>query len=124
MATSRSGKKKEWTAGAFLYSGRPDPVWDVTERVAKQLQEIWKSLPVAEPQREPRLAGLGYRGSFLRGPRQREWIAGRGLVSHKTPAAVETRRDETREFEKVLLSSAPKGLLPEDLAAGKWGPGS
>jgi hypothetical protein len=122
MVTSRSGKKKEWTAGAFLYSGRPDPVWDIPGRVVKKLQEAWKSLPLAEVQRKPRLAGLGYRGSFLRRPGQREWIAGNGLVSLRTPAGVETRKDEAREFERILLASAPKGLLPEGLMAGNPGP--
>jgi hypothetical protein len=119
MVTSRSGKKKDWTAGAFLYSGRPDPVWNVPERVARKLQEVWKSLPLAKVQREPRMAGLGYRGSFLKGPGQHEWIAGNGLVSLRTPAGVETRMDDAREFERLLLSSASKGLLPAGLMAAK-----
>jgi hypothetical protein len=122
MVTSRSAKKKEWTAGVFLYSGRPDPVWDIPERVGKRLQEVWKSLPMAEPQTGLRSAGLGYRGAFLRGPGQREWIAGNGLVLLRTPKGVETRRDDPREFEKILLTSAPKGLLPEGLMEGKWDP--
>jgi hypothetical protein len=122
MVTSRSAKKKEWTAGAFLYSGRPDPVWDIPERVVKRLQEVWKSSPVAEAQRELRSAGLGYRGAFLRGPGQHEWIAGNGLALLRTPKGVETRRDDAREFEKILLSSAPQGLLPQGLMEGKWDP--
>ncbi len=123
MVTSRSDKKKDWIAGAFLYSGRPDPVWDINQRVVKKLQEVWKALPIAEPRRELRPAGLGYRGSFLRSPGQREWIAGDGLVWLRTPAGVETHRDDAREFEKILLSSAPKSLLPDGLMAGKWEPG-
>src|SRR6266581_4912751 len=120
MVTSRSDKKKDWIAGAFLYSGRPDPVWDINQRVVKKLQEVWKALPIAEPRRELRPAGLGYRGSFLRSPGQREWIAGDGLVWLRTPAGVEKHRDDAREFEKILLSSAPKSLLPDGLMAGKW----
>jgi hypothetical protein len=121
MGTSRSGEKHEaWVAGAFVYSGRPDPTWSISKRVAKKLHELWESLPESDERCEYRPGGLGYRGSFVRGSGHREWVAFNGLVSLTTPAGVEVRRDPARKFEKTLLSSAPKGLLPGGMLEGAW----
>jgi hypothetical protein len=114
MVTSKSGSKAHrWTAGAYLYSGRRDPVWNVSEPVVKQLLELWETLPHTSEQKELRPGGLGYRGSFLRGYDKREWAAFNGLVSLRTGAGIQVRKDEARKFEKILLSSAPEGLLPK-----------
>lgn len=86
----------------------------------KKLLALWESLPPAGEQQEMHAAGLGYRGSFLRNNDKREWIACNGLVSLRTGAGVQVRKDAAREFEKILLSSAPKGLLPEGLIEGRW----
>jgi hypothetical protein len=116
MATSKSGSKVQgWTAGAYLYSGRRDPVWNVSANVVKQLLALWESLPRTSEQNELHPGGLGYRGSFLRENDNHEWGAFNGLVSLQTAAGVQMRKDSTRKFEKILLSSAPKGLLPEGL---------
>jgi hypothetical protein len=123
MVTSKSGSGvRGWTAGAHLYSGRPDPAWSISESVMKKLLALWESLPPAGEQQEMHAAGLGYRGSFLRGDGKREWVAFKGLVSLRTSARVQVRKDAAREFEKMLLSSAPKGLLPEGLIEGRWAP--
>jgi hypothetical protein len=121
MAISKSGRKQQGlTAGAFLYSGRPDPVWKVSNSVVKKLLELWNSLPITHAKAEAHPGMLGYRGCFLRGPGNREWVAFNGLVSLRTPKGVETRKDVARELEKQLFSSAPPGLLPDDLLRGKW----
>lgn len=121
MGTSRSGDKQDaWVAGAFIYSGRPDPTWGISKRVAKKLEELWESLPPSSEKYEPRLGGLGYRGSFMREPGRREWVAYNGLVSCTTPAGVEVRRDPATKFERTLISSAPKGLLPEGVLERAW----
>lgn len=112
MATSKSGDT--WIAGAFLYSGRSDPTWPVSAAAARALQNLWAALPPTAEQ-APNPSRLGYRGTFLRGSRHREWIAFGGLVSLKTPAGIEVRADAERQFEKRLLASAPEELLPTDL---------
>jgi len=90
--------------------------------VVKQLLVTWKSLPPADEQKEEHSGGLGYRGSFLRDNDKREWIVFNGLVSLRTGAGAQVRKDAARKFEKLLLSSAPKGLLPEGLIEGRWAP--
>jgi hypothetical protein len=121
MAISKSGKEQQgWAAGAFLYSGRPDPVWKISNSVARKLLEIWHSLPISDEKAGPQPGRLGYRGCFLRGSDNREWIAFNGVGSLREEKGVETRKDVARKFEKQLLSSAPKRLLPDDLLSGKW----
>lgn len=115
MATSKSRSNVHgWIAGAFLYSGRRDPVWNVSGRVVKQLLALWESLPRSE-QEELHPGGLGYRGSFLRENDKQEWVAFNGLVSLRTGTDMQVRKDAARKFEKTLLASATKGLLPEGL---------
>lgn len=116
MATSKSRSNVHgWTAGAYLYSGRRDPAWNVSQRMVKQLMALWESLPAAGEQKEVHPGGLGYRGSFLKDDNNREWTAFNGRVSLCTSTEMQVRKDAARKFEKTLLSSAPEGLLPERL---------
>lgn len=122
MATSRSDRKnRAWTAGAFLFSGRPDPVWDVPEAHAQKLIKLWESLPAAiKKKTQPSPGGLGYRGSFLKGPQGREWTVFDAAVTLKSPAGSEVRADPARNFEQNLLASAPPDLLPDGLLDSSW----
>jgi hypothetical protein len=125
MAISKSTEKVgSWTAGAFLFSGRPDPSWPVPEALVEKLVGLWQSLPLASgTKHEPKPpAGLGYRGALLRDPHDRRWLARSGLVRLETASGSQTRSDPEREFEKKLLSSAPAGVLPEGLLNGTWNP--
>jgi hypothetical protein len=112
MATSKSPEL--WTGGALVYSGRRDPTWPVSQSVVSKLQKLWTGMP-SQPAPGPSPPGLGYRGAFLRGPGNIEWTAVNGLVSFTAPAGVEIREDTSRKFERILLSSAPKGLLPAEV---------
>ena len=116
MDTSRStSKRAAWTAGASVFSGRPDPVWEVKPSIGARLEKIWRGLSPAEIEPPPEPA-LGYRGSFLKGPRGRHWFVFGGVVSlrsaRRPKSRPESRRDLIRKFERTLLASAPAGLLP------------
>ena len=105
MATSKSIER--CTAAATIYSGRPDPSWHLTKALVQQLENIWKrlrpsagALPVAP--------ALGYRGCSVDcGPRG-IWIAFAGVVSH----GKENRADPEHQYERAVLNSAPKGVIP------------
>jgi hypothetical protein len=121
MATSRSNDDAtSWLAGVFLYAGRRDPTWKVPGRILRTLQKLWDSFPVAAQAMENPPAKLGYRGCFVRGSKNLEWTAFNGFVHLKTPSGIQTRLDVERVFEKGVLASAPKGLLPESLLEGPW----
>ncbi len=114
MATSRSSSESGWIAGAFVFSGRPDPTWSITTELAEQLQRIWESLDAREGPL-PESPGLGYRGSFVRDPSGRVWEAYGGVVTLSWSDASESRRDDARPFELMILASAPEGTLPPTL---------
>ncbi|HEY6270332.1 MAG TPA: hypothetical protein VIX11_18665 [Candidatus Acidoferrum sp.] len=124
MATSKStSKRTAWSAGASVFSGRPDPVWEVKPALAARLEKIWRSLKPSEiePPPEP---SLGYRGCSLNGPRSRQWFAFAGVVTLRSSGRPksrsksgpefrsEFRRDPAKKFERTLLASAPAALLP------------
>ena len=105
-----SGK---YIGGASIYSGRPDPTWEIDSADAERLLSLWG---LTEPHTgpTPSAPALGYRGCFLRDSAPHEWFAYGGVVTLKSPDGSESRRDENRRFEALLLSTAPAGLiLPE-----------
>ena len=115
MGTSKScSELQTCIGGALVFSGRPNPTWQVEQAVVQELEEIWGLL---EPFLGTRPAAplLGYRGFFLRCGPDLEWIAYRGVVTLKTGGDCESRRDKDRKFEKLLLASAPEGILPASL---------
>ncbi len=115
MATSRS--PDAWTASADLFSGRPNPTWEVPAALAHELVEMWSELaPTASAPSKP--AVLGYRGCALRSPDGRVWRAEGSLVSAAGAQSSQARRDDGRVWEHRLLETAPDGALPSlrDLA--------
>jgi hypothetical protein len=111
MATSRSIDESGWIAGAFVFSGRSDPRWPIALAVAEELRAIWESLVPTTERASPPV--LGYRGCFVRDPEGRTWTAYRALVTLSS----ETRRDDERRFERIVLASAPEGTLPPAVVA-------
>lgn len=108
MGTSRSSEY--CTATAAIFSGRPDPSWRLSKTVLGQIENIWnklrpsaKALPVAP--------ALGYRGCSVDcGPRG-VWNAFGGIVVR----GEEHRADPGREFERAVLNSSPKGVIPAEV---------
>jgi hypothetical protein len=119
MVTSKSAKELQTCiGGALIFSGRPNPTWHVRKVIVQQLKEIWSLLE--HFQGEPAIAPpLGYRGCFLKCKPDLEWIAYGGIVALKTSDTHESRRDNDRRFEKLLLTSAPEGILPAFLLNDK-----
>jgi hypothetical protein len=112
MAISSSTDRREkCVAGAFVFSGRPDPTWEVKPAFVKELQRIWRTLkPEKVEISEP--PSLGYRGCFLKCSAKRRWTAFDGVVVFKTEKRSESRRDTAKRFERAILASAPTGALP------------
>jgi hypothetical protein len=116
MATSRSSNDSGWIAGAFVFSGRPDPTWPIAPELARELKAIWDTLPPWEAPL-PSPPSLGYRGCFVRDPAGRTWTAFQEAVTLSANGVSETRRDDDRRFERIVLGSAPEGTLPPTLVS-------
>lgn len=117
MATSKSSdSSQDWTAGAFLFSGRPDPVWSIDLSTASRLEAIWNSLPASAASTLAHQPPLGYRGCFLRQSDGTEWSVVAGVITRRSSTGAETRDDPDRKFERLVLATAPANVLPRDLA--------
>ncbi|WP_156132316.1 hypothetical protein [Paraburkholderia terrae] len=109
-----------WVATAQVFSGRPNPEWVVSREKAEELEHLWVKMPlslddVAHP------GALGYTGSVLAASDGRRYFASNGVVTFDHEGTTERRLDLGREFERLLVSSAPEALLPESLL-GPAGP--
>jgi len=115
MATSKSRENAAgpWVGIAHLFSGRPDPTWDVAAADVEELWKIWDSL---EPGKGdiPRSAPLGYRGCEVHGPDRTELHAFGGVAMMKGAGIVgtQTRQDTQRHLERAILATAPTALIP------------
>jgi hypothetical protein len=85
-----------------LFSGRPNPTWDLDHRSAQQLQQLIESLPPTHlPPPEP--PGLGYRGFRVSVGDRSYWVWG----SHVVVAPGDHRQDLDRKAETFLLDHLP-----------------
>ena len=99
---------------AFVFSGRPDPIWQVDEDLVQRLKDIWDELEpfIGQESSKPL---LGYRGCSLRCTPGKVYSTYEGEVTKKSDNNIERRKDRARRFEKLLIATAPKGLLPDSL---------
>lgn len=113
MDISKSHKEQfNCTAGAIIFSGVPDPLWPVENEFFKELEKLWNGMPAFTgglPDTKP----LGYKGCFIKYKEDAEWFAYNGVITKRTIEGHEHRVDTDRRFEKLLLDSAPEGMLPE-----------
>ena len=120
MDTSKSPKEdRTYTAGASVYSGRPDPTWSLSEEAGSKLQQLFDAL---EKHDGPTASAppLGYRGVFLRDNAGHEWFAYREIVTLTGPNRPEARKDAGRQLERAIVSSAPEGLIPAAFLAQEF----
>lgn len=103
----------EARACAHVFSGRPDPTWGVEEEVVQQLEDLWAKLSDFHGS-PPSPPGLGYRGCALE-LRDVAYLAYGGVVTRKRPSGRIDREDAFRQFERILLTSAPAGSFPEGI---------
>lgn len=102
-----------WTAGAIVFSGRPDPEWALPPERAVELMALWRSMAPSPGTPVPRTA-LGYRGCWIRDPDGERFVAFDGVVVHEARGGrpPEARTDYGRRFEQAVLATAPAGTLP------------
>ena len=95
--------------GALVYSGRPDPSWDVSPSTAAACVHAFEKLEHTRAA-VPDQASLGYRGAWLLAPDSRRWDAFNGIAW----SAQDRRGDPERAMERALLESAPDATLPSE----------
>jgi len=113
MDISNSVKDSHCIGSINIFSGRPNPTWDIDDSAVRRLRELWTSMdPYHERLLKP--PPLGYGGCLMR-CNDEEWFAYSGAVTLKINEKRESRSDKDRRFEKLLLNSAPTGLFPSSI---------
>ena len=107
------------TVSLGIYSGRPDPSWDLTDAQAAQVESAIEALPVATG--TPPQGGLGYHGFtiLIRRPGQADetLVAYRGTVAPMGTGPRTYRIDDGRTVERLLLDFGRSTLNPTEVAA-------
>ena len=105
-------RKTHCTATALIYSGRPDPEWEIDNEQLETLKRIWQQLPPSKIP-PPAPPPLGYRGAAIRCTSGEEWFAYRTIVTFARGASRPKHRvDDQRRFKQTLLGTAPVNVLP------------
>jgi hypothetical protein len=100
-----------WLARALLFSGRPDPVWELSADDVRAIETAWSGLPLGEG-RAVAPSRLGYHGVEVTADDGRTWVATGGLVTLDDGGEAATRVDAARSVERLVLATAPDDLLP------------
>ena len=87
-----------------IFSGRPNPRWELDERTARRLKEVHRSLRPAATSAAAKL-DLGYRG-FAYEVDEKPWRALDGRVF----GGDATLEDPDRMVERLLIESLPAEL--------------
>jgi hypothetical protein len=101
-----------------VYSGRPNPRWELSAQQAEEFSKMLRALPKREC--DSALAqGLGYRGLKVTGSRlsqegYTEIVISRGIVMMKEESRSQQFIDKDRALERWLLQTG-KGKLEEKL---------
>jgi hypothetical protein len=100
-------KINNWTAEAFVFSGRPNPEWELTDKQAHDWMNLWEAAPSSgkEVQRIPR---LGYTGCRLQLNEHSYWFIYDSCVSFYDKGMVISKKDVEKKMEFFLLNTAPE----------------
>jgi hypothetical protein len=94
-----------WTVEVFVFSGRQNPTWKLSEKQASDWMEHWQKSPSSEKEvQQP--SRLGYTGCKLQYNEHSHWFVYNGCVSFYENEKVVFKKDEDRKLEYFLLNTA------------------
>lgn len=94
---------------AFLFSGRPNPEWLLTEWQQKNWMQLWQQAPLSNTEvKQP--SALGYSGCRLYHNEHSYWQAYNGCVSFFEDGKVFSKEDDKEQLEQFLLNTAPEQI--------------
>ena len=91
----------------LVFSGRPNPSWEISSELATKFMQQWKELPPVEGMQLP-ASQLGYQGCRIELSSSEYRIIYDGFgYWFKNGKQVEQKRDAGRKIEKQILNSVP-----------------
>jgi hypothetical protein len=98
---------KNWKATALLYAGKPDPEWMLSGEQQEAWMKLWKQAPLLN--RKLIIPSvLGYKGCRLQHNEHSHWQLYNGCVSYADKEVILNKKDQDRQMEFFLLSTAPE----------------
>lgn len=110
-----NSKRTEWVCKAKLDFEEKQPVWGIEKTRAVRLLKVWNSLKTTLNATTTKSAYLGYGGTYIKSSDNSEWHIYNDTVTFRNNNTLETRIDKNRYFEKTILKTAPRGILPDAL---------
>jgi len=104
----------KWYCRILVYSGLPDPYWEISGTLAESILLDFDSLPFAEEETFDETL-TGYRGCILKSDDGRLWRAFNGLIELNDSGKISFRRDKDRSFERNILMTAPPDILYKEM---------
>ena len=100
--------KQHWTVIALIYSGRPDPRWDLSEEQTDQFLSLWRQASNSETEVTiPSVAG--YKGIRMLSPGKQFLIYNGSMTVIENQFRI-SKRDNQRSIERFLLNTAPQDI--------------
>lgn len=96
-----------WTVTAFMYSGKPDPVWALNEEQVNTWMDAWEDAAHTGGIVEiPSI--LGYRGCCLQKNKHSYWLLHNNCVCLYENNLSVCKKDVNRKMELFLLGTSPE----------------
>jgi hypothetical protein len=98
-------KISNWTAEVFVFSGRQNPTWILSEKQSGDWMKLWQEAPSTDKEvKQP--SRLGYTGCKLQYNEHSHWFIYNGCVSFYDSGKIISKKDEERKIEYFLLHTA------------------
>lgn len=100
--------KHHWTVIASIYSGRPDPRWEITDEQADRFMALWEEAPLSETEVViPSISG--YKGIRMSAS-EKQFLISREVITCIEAKMKTSKKDTQRIIEKFLLNTAPEQI--------------
>lgn len=100
--------KHHWTVIASIYSGRPDPRWELTDEQADHFMALWQEASHSETEVViPSISG--YKGIRMYAG-EKQFLIYKEVITCMEKQMRTSKKDKQRTIEKFLLNSAPEQI--------------
>ena len=97
--------KHYWTVIASIYSGRPDPRWEITDEQADRFMALWQEAPRSET--EVLIPSIsGYKGIRMYAG-EKQFLIYKEVITCMETKMRTSKKDKQRTIEMFLLNTAP-----------------
>ena len=102
-------------AKVFLPNADINPEWNIGQKEQKRLIEIWNKMKSYDVKEINFKNDIFYTGCQYNLDDGRNWFAYKGITVMRDGKITEVKKDENRNFEKKILKTAPKNVVPDVL---------